>query len=126
MFNNCGNLFGAVAVTIFENGRDDNPDVCISWDTERRKGKVLIKYCGGRSRTEVSYNRIPYYFTPENNHTAEIVDTKVINYIFSLPNRAEFTVVEPPKPKEKKAEIKPEEKPIIKKPEKPKKKKGGR
>lgn len=55
---------------------------------------MLIKYRGGRSIYEVSLNRVPYYFTPENNMTAEIRDQNVINYIFSLPNRAEFEVVE--------------------------------
>lgn len=57
---------------------------------------MLIKYSGGRSHYEVSYNRKPYYFTPENNRTIEITEPKVINYIFSLPNRAEFEVIEKP------------------------------
>ncbi len=54
---------------------------------------------GGRSCYEVSLNRKPYYFTRENNRICDIQDQKVINYIFSLPNNAEFEVVaiEPPK-----------------------------
>ena len=68
---------------------------------------MLIKYIGGRSRFEVSLNRKPYYFTPENNKTVNIEDQAVINYIFGLPNRQEFTVVDEPLPTpEPKVEIK--------------------
>jgi len=48
---------------------------------------------GGRSRYEISYERKSYHFTPENNHILDIQEKEVINYIFSLPNRAEFEVV---------------------------------
>ena len=64
---------------------------------------------------DISYNRKPYYFTPENNRTLDIQDQAVVNYIFSLPNRAEFeavmekTIKEPPIIKEE---------PVIKKVEK--------
>lgn len=45
---------------------------------------------------DISFNRKPYYFTPENDRILDIKDQAVINYIFSLPNRAEFeAVVEP-------------------------------
>lgn len=89
---------------------------------------MLIKYKGGRSFFKVSLDRKPYYFTPENNHIADIQDQAVINYIFSLSNRAEFEVVmEEPKPETKpeiKEEVKeePKEEPkIIKKVGRPKK-----
>ena len=55
---------------------------------------MLIKYKGGRSHYEVSFNRMPYYFTLENNRTLDIKDQNVINYIFSLPNRQEFEAVD--------------------------------
>ncbi len=42
---------------------------------------------------EISYNRKSYHFTPENNHILDIQEKEVINYIFSLPNRAEFEAV---------------------------------
>ncbi len=54
---------------------------------------MKIKYLGGRSRYEISYDRKSYHFIPENNKTLDIQDTKVINYIFSLPNRTEFEAV---------------------------------
>ena len=88
---------------------------------------MRIKYCGGRSRYEVSYNRKSYHFTPENNHILDIQDQKIINYIFSLPNREFEAVMEEVKPQpiipEPQEEIKEK---IIKKVAKPKKKKGGR
>ena len=94
---------------------------------------MKIFYKGGRNHYEVSYERKSYHFTPENNHILDIQDQKVINYIFSLPNRAEFeAVMEEPKVKvetslpiitEPKVEVK---KPIIKKIKKSKKKRGGR
>ena len=73
---------------------------------------------GGRSRYDVSFNRKPYYFTPENNRTLDIQEQAVINYIFSLDNRAEFeAVIEEIKPiPEPKEETK-----IIKKAGRPKK-----
>jgi len=74
---------------------------------------------------EVSFNRKSYHFTPENNKTLDIQEKEIINYIFSLPNRAEFEavvdktdIVEEVKPiplEDKK------EKPIIKKRGRPKK-----
>jgi len=54
---------------------------------------MLIRYRGGRSRYDVAFNRKPYYFTPENNRILDIQDQAVVNYIFSLPNRAEFEAV---------------------------------
>ncbi len=66
---------------------------------------MLIRYVGGRSRYDISFNRKPYYFTPENNRILDIKEQLVINYIFSLPNRAEFEAVivdkEAEEPKEK-------------------------
>jgi len=38
-------------------------------------------------------DRKAYYFTKENNRILDIEDKRIINYIFSLPNRAEFEVV---------------------------------
>ena len=78
---------------------------------------MKIRYKGGRTHLKISLNRIPYYFTKENNRILDIKDQAVINYIFSLPNKAEFEVVmEETKP------ITPEEKPkIIKKAGRPKK-----
>lgn len=59
---------------------------------------MRIKYLGGRSHFEISYNRKSYHFTPENNRTLDIQEKEIINYIFGLPNRAEFeVVVEEPK-----------------------------
>ncbi len=93
---------------------------------------MLVRYKGGRVHYKISPNRKPYYFTPENNHIADIQEQEVINYIFSLPNRAEFeAVMEETKPlpiapeikEEPKAEVKEK---IIKKIVKSKKKKGGR
>lgn len=55
---------------------------------------MKIKYIGGRSRYEVSLNRKPYYFTPENDKTCDIQDQDVIQYIFHLPNSQEFRAVE--------------------------------
>lgn len=57
---------------------------------------MKIKYVGGRSRMDISFNRKPYYFTPENNRTLDIKDKAVRDYIFSLPNRGEFETVEEP------------------------------
>jgi len=80
---------------------------------------MLIKYVGGRPRFKVVYNRKRHLFTPENDKTVDVQDQNTINYIFSLPNRAEFeaierkleveTQVEEPKVKEK-VEKKPKEK----------------
>lgn len=83
---------------------------------------MKIKFVGGRSRIEISYNRKSYHFTPENNRILDIQEKEVINYIFGLPNRAEFeVVVEEPKP------ITPEPKADkIIEPEKPQKIKGGK
>ena len=84
---------------------------------------MKIRYKGGRSHYEVSYNRKPYYFTLQNNRTVDIQEQAVINYIFSLPNRTEFeAVIEEPKPQPE-IEIKEE---VIKKTTKPKKRKGGK
>lgn len=55
---------------------------------------MRIAYIGGRSRIKVSPNRKSYYFTPENDRTLDIEDQNIINYIFSLPNRAEFQAVD--------------------------------
>lgn len=68
---------------------------------------MRIRYTGGRSRYEVNYNRTPFYFTPENNHTLDIQDQKVINYIFSLPNREFEAVMEEAKPQTIQPEILP-------------------
>ena len=54
---------------------------------------MRLRYLGGRSRYEVSYERKSYHFTPENNHILDIQDQKIVNYIFGLPNRAEFEAV---------------------------------
>ena len=54
---------------------------------------VRIRYTGGRSFYEVTLNRKPYYFTKENDRILDISDQTVVNYIFSLDNRAEFEVV---------------------------------
>lgn len=82
---------------------------------------MWIKYLGGRTLYSVDYERKGYNFTLENNRTLEIKDQKVINYIFSLPNRAEFEAVEPEEPKSVSfdgigdtVELKPKEK-IVKK-----------
>lgn len=77
---------------------------------------MKIRYKGGRNRYEVSLNRIPYYFTPENNMTADIKEQVVINYIFSLPNRAEFEAVEAVKKEVHIAIEKPEKKEVIEEP----------
>ena len=78
---------------------------------------MKIRYCGGRSRYDVSFNRKPYYFTPENNRILDIKEQAVINYIFSLDNRQEFEAVM----EEPKVELKTEEPKIIKKAGRPKK-----
>ena len=79
---------------------------------------MKIKYKGGRTFYEVNLNRKPYYFTKENDRILDIKDQAVINYIFSLPNNAEFEVVmEETKP------IPEEELKIIKKVGRPKKSK---
>ena len=69
---------------------------------------------------KVAYNRVPYYFTPENNRIADIQDKNVINYIFSLPNRSEFEVVMPKEPKPIMSSA-IDDKPIIRKVGRPKK-----
>lgn len=53
---------------------------------------MRIRYVGGRSFYEVTFERKAYQFTPANNRILEINDKRIINYIFSLPNR-EFEVV---------------------------------
>lgn len=72
---------------------------------------MRIRYTGGRSFYEVTFERKAYQFTPGNNRVLEINDKRIINYIFSLPNK-EFEVVadENPKPAEEKVaeDIKPE------------------
>lgn len=55
---------------------------------------MVIQYIGGRSRVKVSPNRKSYNFTPENNRTLDIKEQNIIDYIFSLPNRAEFRAIE--------------------------------
>ena len=55
---------------------------------------MLIKYLGGRAHYKVSVGRKAYYFTIENKRTLDIKEQAVINYIFSLPNRLEFQVLE--------------------------------
>jgi len=71
---------------------------------------VKIKYKGGRTMFKVSLNRKPYFFTKENDRVLDIKDQEIINYIFSLPNRAEFEVVM--------EDIKiPDVSPIVKEPE---------
>ena len=46
----------------------------------------------------VTFNRVNYNFTKENNRILDIRDQKVINHIFSLPNSSEFeAVMEDPK-----------------------------
>ncbi len=84
---------------------------------------MKLRYKGGRSRIDIAFNRKPYYFTPENNRILDIKDQAVINYIFSLPNRAEFEAVEESVKEEKIIEQKIEEPKIIKK---DKSKKGGK
>ncbi len=82
---------------------------------------MKIRYKGGRTHFEISLNRKPYYFTQENNRIVDIKDQTVINYIFSLPNNAEFEVVmEEAKPSSIAPEPKEETK-IIKKAGRPKK-----
>lgn len=76
---------------------------------------MLVRYKGGRSRYDISFNRKPYYFTPENNRTLDIKDQNVINYIFSLPNRAEFEAVGEEEPKTILPPIEKEEPKTIKK-----------
>jgi hypothetical protein len=70
---------------------------------------------------DISFNRKPYYFTPENNRVLDIKEQAVLNYIFSLPNRAEFEAVmeEELKPELKAEEPKVEEE--KRKPGRPKK-----
>jgi len=57
---------------------------------------MRIKYTGGRTWIEIVLNRKSYYFTKENDRILDITDQAVINYIFSLPNRAEFEVMVEP------------------------------
>lgn len=54
---------------------------------------MKLRYGGGRSRYEVTLNRRAYHFTPENQKTIETNDQELVNYIFSLENRGEFSVV---------------------------------
>lgn len=58
---------------------------------------MRIKYTGGRSWLKVTLNRESYIFTKENGRMLDITNQAVINHILSLPNRAEFTVIETPK-----------------------------
>ncbi len=62
---------------------------------------MRVVYKGGRTWYEVVLNRKSYIFTKENNRTLDISDQAVINYIFSLPNRGEFSVLVEEKPQEK-------------------------
>ncbi len=55
---------------------------------------MRIKYVGGRSTYEVTIGRKATHFNKENGRTIETSDKNLINYIFSLPNRQEFEVVE--------------------------------
>ena len=57
---------------------------------------MLIKYCGGRTVYTISPNRKSYHFNKDNDRTLDIKEQDIINYIFSLPNRNEFTVIEQP------------------------------
>ena len=54
---------------------------------------MLIRYRGGRKVVKVILNRVSYIFSKENDRMLDITDQKVINYVFSLPNREEFEVV---------------------------------
>ena len=57
---------------------------------------MKIRYRGGRIFYKVTFNRVPYCFTPENDMVLDIKEQEVIDYIFHLSNNAEFeTVVEP-------------------------------
>ncbi len=77
---------------------------------------MLIKYIGGRSRYDLSFNRKPFYFTSENNRILDIKDKAVRDYIFSLPNRGEFETIEAEIPAEENVvEQKTEEPKLIKK-----------
>ncbi len=68
---------------------------------------MKIRYKGGRSRIDVTFNRKAYNFTPENNKTLDIREQAVVNYIFSLSNRSEFEAMVEEKPcvEEKKEEV---------------------
>ena len=55
---------------------------------------MLIKYLGSRTHVDISFNRKSYHFTKENGRTLDIREQHIINYIFSLPNSAEFQVIE--------------------------------
>lgn len=55
---------------------------------------MKISYRGGRSVYEVTFNRKAYHFNKENGRILETNNQGLINYIFSLPNRNEFIVVE--------------------------------
>ena len=61
---------------------------------------MLVKYIGRRTVYQVRFGRTPYTFSNENDYTLDIGDKQVINYIFGLPNKSEFEVVEKEKPKE--------------------------
>ena len=54
---------------------------------------MLIRYIGKRDSIKVTLNRKDFFFSRENNKTIETCDQKLINYIFSLPNNFEFSVV---------------------------------
>ena len=54
---------------------------------------MKIRYKGGKTWYKIALNRTPYIFSVENNRTLDIKDQAVINYIFSLPNNAEFEAV---------------------------------
>lgn len=58
---------------------------------------MKIQYTGGRSWLRVILNRKSYIFTKENGRTLDIPEQAAINYILSLPNRAEFTVIDTPR-----------------------------
>ena len=109
-------LLGAISVAFRKDIRNGYSFIWI-FGSSKKKGKFMrLKYCGGRSRYEVSLNRKPYYFTPENKMILETQDQNVVNYIFSLDNRQEFEVVmEEPQPQAITPEVEKEEvkEPII-------------
>lgn len=53
----------------------------------------------------VTYGRRPFNFTPENNHTLDITEQVVRDFIFTLPNCFEFEAVERPVSKEPLQEV---------------------
>ena len=54
---------------------------------------MKIRYVGGRDQGEICFARKDYFFTKDNNWTLDIKEKKVIDYIFSLPNRVHFEIV---------------------------------